>query len=43
MVYVKSKYTGQCYVIWDSSALEYGGWIFISKEEYKEYIKRLGL
>ena len=41
MIYVKSKYTGFCYAIWDASALNYDGWIVISKEEYKEYINNI--
>jgi len=42
MIYVKSKYTGQCYAIYDSSALQYGGWVYISKEEFDAYNKRMG-
>lgn len=43
MVYVKSKYTGYCFAIWDSSVLKYDGWIYITKEEYNEYVKSVGL
>lgn len=43
MVYVKSKYTGYCYAIWDSSVLKYDGWIYITKEEFDAYAKSVGL
>ena len=43
MLYVKSKYTGYCYGIWDTSILQYDGWIIITKEEYNEYVKSVGL
>ena len=40
MIYVKSKYTNNCYAIWDSSALQYDSWIYITKEEFEESIKK---
>lgn len=43
MVYVKSKYTGFCFAVWDSSVLKYDGWIYITKAEYNEYVKSVGL
>ena len=42
MLYVKSKFTGECWAIYDASALQYNGWVRITKKEYDEYNKRMG-
>lgn len=42
MIYVKSKHTGQCYAIYDYTALQYNGWLFITREEFEEYNRKMG-